>query len=262
MEPAPLESIAHGFCVAFCRDTVALLQQESGFQLENHWVSSLRSSIMDGRWPEAELAVMNLRNGGKGVEVSASVLDDASRKLLFLIRKQRYIELLLLRQKKQALHVLRADIAALNCDSAELHELTSWLMESVPENTAAVGSADTVHEKRQVLCDKLQEFIHKSQVLPSHRLETLLKQAVAHQVSACLYHNPSADDISLYADHMCDRENFPRRTSRILEGHTDEVWYISFSHDGNRLASASKDHSCIVWSTEVFISRMASFQFY
>lgn len=34
---------------------------------------------------------------------------------------------------------------------------------------------------------------------------------------------------------------------QILEAHTDEVWFLQFSHDGKYLASSSKDQSAIIW---------------
>lgn len=34
---------------------------------------------------------------------------------------------------------------------------------------------------------------------------------------------------------------------QILEDHTDEVWFLNFSHDGRYLASSSKDHTAIIW---------------
>ncbi|KAJ7578196.1 WD40-repeat-containing domain protein [Mycena floridula] len=39
-------------------------------------------------------------------------------------------------------------------------------------------------------------------------------------------------------------------TTMILEGHQDEVWSIKWSHDGARLASASKDKSVIIWELQ------------
>lgn len=34
---------------------------------------------------------------------------------------------------------------------------------------------------------------------------------------------------------------------QTLKGHTDEVWHVQFSHRGDRLASASKDKTAIIW---------------
>ncbi|XP_031251846.1 WD repeat-containing protein 26 homolog [Pistacia vera] len=36
----------------------------------------------------------------------------------------------------------------------------------------------------------------------------------------------------------------------ILEAHTDEVWFLQFSHDGKYLASSSKDQSAIIWEVK------------
>lgn len=61
---------------------------------------------------------------------------------------------------------------------------------------------------------------------------------------------------SLYQDHHCDSSCFPNITTTILEVHTDEVWNIEWSHNGEYLASAGKDKSAIIWS--VGVSRYAS----
>jgi WD40 repeat protein len=40
------------------------------------------------------------------------------------------------------------------------------------------------------------------------------------------------------------------RTKHILEHHSDEVWFVQFSHDGNLLATASKDRTAIIWDLQ------------
>lgn len=90
-------------------------------------------------------------------------------------------------------------------------------------------------------------------MIPQRRFATLLDQARAYQQSQCLYHNVSPKDrsYSLYTDHLCDRDAFPRVTTTILQVHTDEVWNLEWSHSGRYLATASKDKSAIIWRVEV-----------
>lgn len=87
-------------------------------------------------------------------------------------------------------------------------------------------------------------------MIPEHRLASLLHQVKQAQISKCLYHN-TANSPSLYSDHLCPRDQFPLSTIEILTDHTDEVWFLEFSHDGTRLASASQDASVLVWDTQV-----------
>lgn len=66
-------------------------------------------------------------------------------------------------------------------------------------------------------------------MMPENRLTNLIAQAIDHQISHCLYHNPtniiipaSSDGsghavVSLLSDHKCERSDFPIRTSHILE---------------------------------------------
>ena len=35
--------------------------------------------------------------------------------------------------------------------------------------------------------------------------------------------------------------------TQVLDDHRDEVWHLQFSHDGTKLASASKDGTAIIW---------------
>jgi WD40 repeat protein len=85
-------------------------------------------------------------------------------------------------------------------------------------------------------------------MIPEHRLAYLLEEVKQGWISNCLYHNTAASP-SLYVDHTCDRNDFPMIPYLELRNHTDEVWYLKYSHDGTRLASASKDSTVIVYDT-------------
>ena len=90
-------------------------------------------------------------------------------------------------------------------------------------------------------------------MIPPRRFVTLLDQARLRQISQCVYHNAplTSRHFSLYADHTCDTDLFPRVTTAILQVHSDEVWSLEWSHNGKFLASASKDKSVIIWSVGV-----------
>lgn len=91
--------------------------------------------------------------------------------------------------------------------------------------------------------------------MPERRFATLIEQAFTHQRTQCLYHNApyAPETFSLYTDHRCSRSAFPLLTTTILEEHKDEVWNIKWSHDGQYLASASRDMSAIIWHIGVRI---------
>ena len=88
-------------------------------------------------------------------------------------------------------------------------------------------------------------------MIPDHRLAVLLDHVKQNQINQCLYHN-TATAPSLYSDHLCDRSQFPLRTSFELSQHTDEVWYLEFSHDGTKLATTSRDCSVIIYDASTF----------
>ena len=51
--------------------------------------------------------------------------------------------------------------------------------------------------------------------------------------------------------HLVPRSGIPSVTKKVLDNHTNEVWYITFSHDGKYLASGSADSRIIIWNLEV-----------
>ena len=105
------------------------------------------------------------------------------------------------------------------------------------------------------------DYIPSSLMIPQRRFSTLLHQARAYQRYRCVYHNSPSDAtaFSLYSDHQCNKSDFPRVTTIILQVHTDEVWNMEWSHDGLYLASASKDKSAIIWRTGVCFTHLSIF---
>jgi len=79
----------------------------------------------------------------------------------------------------------------------------------------------------------------------------LLTHAKETAIRSCRYHN-TRQWPSLYTDHVCERDDFPLGTVCELERHTDEVWFLAFSNDGTRLATASKDSLVVIYETETF----------
>lgn len=88
-------------------------------------------------------------------------------------------------------------------------------------------------------------------MLPDHRLATILHQVKTTQIEACLYHSTRSSP-SLYQDHVCDQNKFPRHAVLELLNHQDEVWQVKFSHNGTMLASCGADGLCYVYEVGSF----------
>uniref|UniRef100_A0A7S0INT6 CTLH domain-containing protein n=1 Tax=Calcidiscus leptoporus TaxID=127549 RepID=A0A7S0INT6_9EUKA len=124
--------------------------------------------------------------------------------------------------------------ACLLCaDAEELHAQMGW--------DGAAGSS------RRQLLHELQPHIPPSVLLPEHRLQTLLQQAVLWQTNQSMFTHAALCGQSLFEDLCSSADDIPRETVRVLEKHSDEVWFVKFSHNGEMLASASKDRIVVVW---------------
>ena len=55
--------------------------------------------------------------------------------------------------------------------------------------------------------------------------------------------NASRQEHSSAASWMPDMSD----ALQVLEGHSDEIWHVTFSHDGRLVGSASKDGAACIW---------------
>ncbi|KAG0326134.1 hypothetical protein BG004_003035 [Podila humilis] len=226
------------------KNAAQTLATEAGCELESEAVTQFRESVLSGDWDTVEKLSEQLDidpvNGIPTVK--------------FLIREQKFLEMLESRQIKSALVVLRSELTPLNRNMERVHTLTSFMMSSSAADLRQRADWDGAEGmSRRRLLAALQKFISPSVMVPEHRLETLLKQAREQQIKHCFYHDSrNKAPFSLYSDHICDKAGIPSVTRQVLEGHTNEVWYISFSHDGKYLASTSVDYRVIIWNMETF----------
>lgn len=229
------------------------LELESGLPIEVPSVVAFRSAILNAEWDQAEALLLSL-----DLQPNAD-LDYLS----FLIRRQQYLELLEAQNTKSALHILRTKISVLPYDSNEIgfeeaerrrdeiHSLTNVLMFNPKDIQTTLNWDGASGQSRTLLLNSLQELISADMMIPRHRLAKLLHQAKQFQLSRANYR---IDDtpFSLCRDFPDDRSKFPLKTTHILREHTNEVWYISFSHSGKYLASASLDNIIIIWNLRDF----------
>ncbi|XP_032818606.1 WD repeat-containing protein 26-like isoform X1 [Petromyzon marinus] len=235
--------------------TVDLLMQEAGCRLEHPTAARFRSHVMDGDWEKAEADLNELKSL---VRSARGML-----RMRFLLLEQKYLERLEDGAVLEALQVLRHELTPLKYNTERIHALSGYMMCSdaagLREKAAWEGKGSASRSK---LLEKLQSetathnpYLPPSVMLPPHRLQTLLRQAVELQRDRCVYHNtrhePSLDSVSLYSDHSCSRKQFPCYTRQILTEHCNEVWFCKFSNDGSKLATGSKDSTVILWDVDM-----------
>ncbi|OMP03561.1 hypothetical protein CCACVL1_02367 [Corchorus capsularis] len=219
----------------------AHLEEESGIPLYSSLVNVFMRQILEGNW---DGSVVTLRGIGLTDE-------KAIKSASFLILEQKFFELLHEEKVMDALKTLRTEIAPLSINHSRVRELSSCIVS--PSNCFSVRSPKqdiSRARSRTKLLEELQKLLPPAVMVPDRRLEHLVEQALVLQRDACMFHNSSDKEMSLYSDHQCGRDQIPSQTLQILQDHTDEVWFLQFSHNGKYLASSSSDHSAIIWEVD------------
>lgn len=241
-------------------DVASLLGQKSGLSIELPVVTQFRSAILSGDWDVSETLLSNIK-----------LRPTADRKYMsFLIRRQQFLELLEAKDTKAAMTILRTKISTLPTQNPpesdlpideephfltqeeiqsrllQIAQLSNLAMYSPEDITKTLSQDGARSHSRYYLLNSLQELISSDMMIPRHRLATLLTQAQDFQLSRSNYRIKNSE-MSLIIDYPDNKSSFPPRTIQLLTEHTDEVWFVNFSHDGRFLATASKDSTVIVW---------------
>lgn len=229
----------HGFA-----RSAAALAEESKVPVEAEETALFRRSILDGQYDTA-LAILPA--------LDPTLPEGMLRSLRFAIERERYLELLESRRIKEALVCLRTAVTPNAADAAHVHLLAGLITQSHPDEVrrrAAWRGAGP--ESRNALLATIQDLLPPALMLRSRRLEELLAQAFHYQLQQCPlhFHAESRPFNGLFSDHRCDDGAVAFRPKAHLSCHTDEAWFLAFSHDGRLLAAASKDHTVSVWGSE------------
>ncbi|KXL44763.1 MAG: hypothetical protein FE78DRAFT_418955 [Acidomyces sp. 'richmondensis'] len=263
------------------------LADDSGYELELPSVAAFRNAVLHGDWDDAELLLFGSESGDfeggvplgnrysvsrswqSGGESVSSQKEAAKRGLplaegadvtllKFLLRQQKYLELLEAGDKSSALAVLRMELTPLKQDIGRLHEISSLMMCPSPDDLRRQAEWDGADgQSRTLLLSEISKSISPSVMIPEHRLATLFTAVQEEQIISCRYHN-TTEQPSLYTDHECSAEDFPLHTLIQLRNHSDEVWHVEFSHDGTMLATAGKDGLVCVYDTHSWRCRFES----
>ncbi|CAG9861058.1 unnamed protein product [Phyllotreta striolata] len=227
--------------------TCESLMVESGCRLDHPAAAKFRQHVMDGDWSKADHDLQELR--------PLLGQDTNIMEMRFLILEQKYLEYLEDGRVLDALHVLRNELTPLKHNTARVHQLSSFMMcSSTKELLERTNWTGKGLQSRVILMNKLQSYLPPSIMLPPSRLQELLNQALELQTLRCSLHNTlhgvSLPEASLLVDHSCPKSSFPIYTIQVLNDHCDEVWFCSFSPDGTKLATGSKDQNVIIWDVD------------
>lgn len=215
------------------------VEEEAGVEAMSTQMRRLRECVLGGRWDELE---------GILDSVTAFKSEADAKAARFVLYEQKFLELLEAGQTAEALSCLRNNLTQWSPDPSLLHRLPLLHMctsaEEVRQRAKWPGAG---LKSRSVVLEKLHKYIPPTDLLQEKRLENLLCQALEVQKRKTMFPYTKQAKASLLEDMEHDRDQLPQKVLYRLAGHTDEVWYVQFSHNGQYLASASKDATVIVW---------------
>lgn len=220
-------------------DIARQLEQKSGILYESPNVTFLKNAIMNKNF---EAIVGSL----KSFHFAEHVLSQ----MLFAVSAFKYIETVRGRDQQATLLTLRNEVTIHPGSAAYIAQLTKLLI--IDEDKAleeAINSLPAIFPKSSKnLLSVLMNLSPENFIIPDSRLDALLQQARAFQISQCAFHTHSnISHLSLFRDHKCIQDCLQLiQVSPTHSAHGDEIWHLSSS--GTLLVSASKDKSGAIWT--------------
>lgn len=185
--------------------SAACLELESGISYKSNELKLLESFILNGNWDDSIEYLNSVKD----------VLGETRESALFLVSRQCVREYLNCGQDELALAVLRKQVSALDVDRCKVHSLAMCMLSFKDRELAVVDENDVVvHDLRRKLLADLESLLPPPISVPEARLERLVESTVTAWVDSCMYHS-SSNQISLYEDHRCSRDQIPTRTTQV-----------------------------------------------
>jgi WD40 repeat protein len=232
------------------------LENDSGVKLYgSDLIEDLVHECIEGDWTRAIELLDKLTHDSSPLVPELAMRLDLIEEAKWIILSQKYIESL--GDTSAALRILRRDLSPLASGSRighgsqanpnNLHLLAALSM--FPPQQDQSGKEEKVLARRNWVVDSIQRLFPAPLMLPPNRLQTLLSLSIEAQRSKAPFSKSLDTKLSLLED-INPSGSTVATTSQILTEHTDEVWFIAFSHSGTCLASASKDKTAIIWSVK------------
>lgn len=225
------------------RSTVDHLKTESQFSTQDSDFSHIEYNILNGNIPKAKELITRL-------DTDINIKKACN----FLCSQQMFLETFHNKGDTEALKYLR-DVLSYDAFDEDSHqrvnECATLLIYPTSSLSDICWSSET---SRSDLVKQIQFLLSPKYTIPPNRLVDLLRQAFEYQKMLCVNHCEELDindqPPSLISDHTCENWKFPSKPIQRLEVHSDEIWDISISPNGQFLATASKDETVILWSTK------------
>ncbi|MBA0716899.1 hypothetical protein Golax_004753 [Gossypium laxum] len=204
--------------------------------------------VTNGKWDDS---VATLRTIG----LSDEIMKSAS----FLILEQKFLELLKMEKVGAALDTLRNEIVPLHVNLDRVHKLASCIISPSQCIRLGISGQDTEGTKSgSKILEKLQKLLPAAIMIPEKRLEHLVERALDVQREACVFHNTSDSDLSLYSDHQCGKNQIPSQTLQVKDngqvllkhtlcGHQKPVLIVSWSPDDSQILTCGQDEVIRRW---------------
>ncbi|WFD27552.1 hypothetical protein MNAN1_002551 [Malassezia nana] len=218
--------------------TLKTLEQESNVLMEMHPMDELRSSVLQGHWDQAISTFGQIADSIQLVHPLPLTMRDwlqmrrwgatkdmVKAYLRVQMYQEQFLELLEEGRPQEAMKVLRERIMPQNPPPSVSKRLTRLLLCPSPEDVRCQASwPGTANDSRQKLLYFLELWFHPSDVLPSDRLDTLLRQALTYQHAQHPYHamDLRQEPPSLLKDFVPTSDLFPRSYDTKLLVTTEE----------------------------------------
>lgn len=222
------------------------LERDAGVEAMTPDMRMLRDCVLNGRWDDLETALDAL---------SVFKTEADARAARFVIYEQKFLELLEARRTADALDCLRNHLTHLSPDPKLFNKLPLLCLCATPEEVREHAEwPGAGHASRTAVLEKLHRYIPPTHLLQENRLENLLCQTIEQQKRLTMFPYTRQNTVSLLEDMEHCQDRVPRNILHRLKGHTDEVWFVQFSHQGDLLASASKDSTVIIWKMRALLT--------